>query len=144
MAIHFPFTVFHTFLKMNVFDPNKEPVTVTVTTRTIIVNRLILRSTEPFISLHTQRHNIPFHDRKLHSFRYQKLLLNPVVYSINQHSKNQTLTEQAFLALARPSCIRAGWGIEINGRFKAERLSASAGHTFGWSSCNIVIFVPYV
>ena len=34
-------------------------------------------------------------------------------------------------ALAGPSGIRAGWGIEINGRF-------------GWASCNIDTFVPYL
>ena len=36
-----------------------------------------------------------------------------------------------YLALAGLSGIRAGWGIEINGRF-------------GWASCDIDTFVPYV
>ena len=32
----------------------------------------------------------------------------------------------SYLALAGPSGIRAGWGIEINGRFEAESPPASA------------------
>ena len=35
-----------------------------------------------------------------------------------------TFTSMAF---AGPSGIRAGWGIEINGRFEAERPPASSG-----------------
>ena len=39
-------------------------------------------------------------------------------------------------ALDKPSGIRAGWDIEINGRLEAEIPPASA-------SCNIDTFVPY-
>ena len=48
------------------------------------------------------------------------------------------------LALAGPSGIRAGRGIEINGRFEAKRSPALAGATFEWASWNIDIFVPLV
>ena len=49
-------------------------------------------------------------------------------YSINDTSP----------VFAGTSGIRAGWGIEINGRFEAESPPSSFGWaTFGWVSCNI-------
>ena len=40
-----------------------------------------------------------------------------------------------------PSGIRVGWGIEINGRFEAERLPTSVGQPSGGQAAT---FVPYV
>ena len=45
------------------------------------------------------------------------------------------------LAFAGPSGIRAGWGIETNGKFEAERPPASIGPPSGGRA---VTFVPYV
>ena len=39
--------------------------------------------------------------------------------------------EATYLALAGPSDIHAGWGIETNGRFMGERPLASAGPPLG-------------
>ena len=44
-------------------------------------------------------------------------------------------------AFAGPSGIRVEWGIEINGRFEAERPPASVGPPLGGRAAT---FVPYV
>ena len=47
-------------------------------------------------------------------------------------------TLQISLAFAGPSGIRARWGIEINGRFEAERPPASAGPpSDGWAATSV-------
>ena len=45
-------------------------------------------------------------------------------------------------ALAGPSGIRAGWGIEINGRFEAERPLTSAGPLSGGRAATLTPFSP--
>ena len=48
------------------------------------------------------------------------------------------------LALAGPSGIRAGWGIETNGRLVAERPPASAWAPLGVRAATLTPFVPFV
>ena len=61
-----------------------------------------------------------------------------VVTSISEDDNHYTLSS---LALAGASGIRAGWGIEINGRFEAERPQSSIEPPSGGRVAN---FVPYV
>ena len=46
------------------------------------------------------------------------------------------------LALAGPSGIRAGWGIEINGRYEAKRLPVSAGLPSGGQAAFMIPMHP--
>ena len=57
---------------------------------------------------------------------------------------NEDLDKSISLALAGPSGIRAGWGIEINGRFEAERSPASAGPPSGWRAATLIFFPPWI
>ena len=43
-----------------------------------------------------------------------------------------------YLALAGQFGIRAGWGIEINGRFEAEKPSASVGPPSGGRAATLI------
>ena len=59
--------------------------------------------------------------------------------------KNQTIlhpTIDTSLALAGPSGIRAGWGIETNGRFEAERPPTLAGPPSGGRAATLTPFSP--
>ena len=52
------------------------------------------------------------------------------------------LADPSYLALAGLSGIRAEWSIEINGRFEAERLSASTGPPSGGRAATLTPLSP--
>ena len=53
-----------------------------------------------------------------------------------------SIIDNTSLALAGPSGIRAGWGIEINGRFEAERPPPSAGPPSGGRAATLTPLSP--
>ena len=52
------------------------------------------------------------------------------------------ITYNTSLALAGPSGIRAGWGIEINGIFEAKRPPISAGPPSGGRTATMTLLIP--
>ena len=51
-------------------------------------------------------------------------------------------TQDTYPIFAGPSGIRAGWGIEINGRFEAERPPALAGPPLGGQTGTLTPLSP--
>ena len=55
-------------------------------------------------------------------------------------SASNILNSNTYMAFAGPSGIRAGWGIEISGRFEAARPPASVGLPLGGRAAAFILY----